>query len=402
MTIVFADEQKSGPDYSSERAIPVDGWFGSFGGAFVPETLRPSLDRLREAAHRSLADPNFNAKLATELRSWAGRPTGLTRAETLSEQWGAEILLKREDLAHTGAHKINNAIGQVMLANEMGLNRVVAETGAGQHGVATAAACARQGLECVVYMGQEDARRQAPNVGRMKLFGAEVREVTSGDRTLRSAVNEAIRDWVTDPERTFYAIGSVVGPDPYPWIVREFQAVIGREAVGQLGEDNLPDSVVACVGGGSNAIGMFRAFLNYQNVDLFGFEAAGDGKLGAATLSHGRPGVLHGSYSQLLQDRHGQVSDTHSISAGLDYPGVGPEHAHLAATGRATYRSVSDSEALEALRECCRLEGILPALETAHALAGARQLASECPGTRILVCLSGRGDKDLEALLETK
>ena len=401
MIVSLSESQAgAGPDYSTQHAFPENGWFGPFGGAFVPETLRPSLDRLEEAAYRHLADTAFNSQLEAELQSWAGRPTSLTRAERLSSLWGAEILLKREDLAHTGAHKINNAIGQVLLARAMGLRRIVAETGAGQHGVATAAACARLGLECVVYMGQEDARRQAPNVGRMKLFNADVREVTSGDRTLRSAVNEAIRDWVTDPEDTFYAIGSVVGPHPYPWIVREFQSVIGREAIRQLGSENLPDSVVACVGGGSNAIGTFRAFLERDSVQLFGFEAAGDSGLGAATLSGGSPGVLHGSYSMLLQDQHGQVCKTHSISAGLDYPGVGPEHSHLAAGGKAIYRSVGDSEALAALKECCEAEGILPALETAHALAGAKQVAAEQPGTTILVCLSGRGDKDLEALLE--
>jgi tryptophan synthase beta chain len=369
----------------------------------VPETLVPALARLETEARRVLFEPAFRAALDAELADWVGRPTPLTRAERLGEAWGAEVWLKREDLTHTGAHKINNAVGQALLARHLGARRVVAETGAGQHGVAAAAACARIGLPCVVYMGEVDAARQAPNVARMRRLGAEVVEVRSGDRTLRAAIDEALRDWVSDPEGTFYLLGSAVGPHPYPWLVRELQAVIGREARAQLltRVGALPDLVVACVGGGSNAIGIFHAFLGDRDVELLGVEAGGDGTAigrNAATLAHGRLGVLHGSRSLLLQDGHGQVVETHSVSAGLDYPGVGPEHAFLREIGRVRYESASDDDALEALDEVSRLEGILPALETAHAFAGARRAAVSRPGARVLVGLSGRGDKDLGIL----
>ena len=313
------------------------------------------------------------------------------------------VIVKREDLAHTGAHKINNALGQAMLARLIGATRIVAETGAGQHGVASAAACARVGLPCVVYMGAIDCERQAPNVERMMRLGAEVVPVTSGDQTLRAAIDEALRDWVSDPVNTYYLLGSAVGPHPYPYLVRELQSVIGREARAQILDriGALPDAVVACVGGGSNAIGLFHGFLADRDVEILGIEAGGKGGgLGdnSATLSHGRPGVLHGSYSMLLHDQHGQVQETHSISAGLDYPGVGPEHAFLASIGRVRYETASDEEALQALDECAALEGILPALETAHAFAGAKRWARDHPGGRILLGLSGRGDKDMPTL----
>jgi tryptophan synthase beta chain len=379
------------------------GRFGEYGGRFVPETLMPALGLLETGARTALADPEFRTMFEAELRDWIGRPTPLTRADRLGEAWGAEVWLKREDLAHTGAHKINNAIGQALLALRMGAVRVIAETGAGQHGVASAAACARLGLPCTVYMGEVDAARQRPNVQRMKLLGAEVVEVTSGDRTLRAAIDEALRDWVSDPEGTYYLLGSAVGPHPYPWLVRELQAVIGREARAGMREaaGGLPDAVVACVGGGSNAIGIFHAFLGDPDVDLVGVEAGGSGTgLGehAATASLGSPGVLHGSLSLLLQDSFGQVRDTHSVSAGLDYPGVGPEHSFLAAIGRVRYESVRDEEAVAALEECAAAEGIIPALESAHAVAGAKRLAARTPGTRILIAMSGRGDKDLGIL----
>ncbi|MGD8907125.1 MAG: tryptophan synthase subunit beta, partial [Gammaproteobacteria bacterium] len=370
------------------------GRFGPYGGRFVPETLVPALDRLEAGIRDHLKDPGFQSCLGAELRDWAGRPTALTPAPALGKAWGAEVWLKREDLAHTGAHKINNALGQAMLARLIGATRIVAETGAGQHGVASAAACARVGLPCVVYMGAIDCERQAPNVERMMRLGAEVVPVTSGDQTLRAAIDEALRDWVSDPVNTYYLLGSAVGPHPYPYLVRELQSVIGREARAQILDriGALPDAVVACVGGGSNAIGLFHGFLADRDVEILGIEAGGKGGgLGdnSATLSHGRPGVLHGSYSMLLHDQHGQVQETHSISAGLDYPGVGPEHAFLASIGRVRYETASDEEALQALDECAALEGILPALETAHAFAGAKRWARDHPGGRILLGLSG-------------
>jgi tryptophan synthase beta chain len=380
------------------------GRFGPFGGRFVPETLVPALNRLEELVASTLGAPDFQREYAAELNSWAGRPTALTRAHGLSRKWGAESWLKREDLAHTGAHKINNAIGQAMLACRMGAKHVVAETGAGQHGVACAAACARLSIPCIVYMGSKDMQRQRPNVGRMKLLGADVRAVSSGDQTLRAAIDEALRHWVSEPMDAYYLLGSAVGPHPYPYLVRELQSVIGREARAQIrvAAGGLPDAIVACVGGGSNAIGLFHPFIGDRDVALIGIEVGGRGPgLGdnAASLASGRPGVLHGSYTMLLQDPHGQVSETHSISAGLDYSAVGPEHAYLQSTGRARYETARDEEALSALRECCELEGILPALESAHALAGARQYAAAHAGRRILVGLSGRGDKDLATLL---
>ncbi len=335
-----------------------------------------------------------------------GRPTPLTYAARLSQAWGARIWLKREDLAHTGAHKINNAIGQALLAQELGAQRIIAETGAGQHGVASAAACARLGMPCTVYMGEIDMQRQAPNVGRMRLMGASVVPVTSGDRTLRAAIDEALRDWVADPLDTYYLLGSVVGPHPYPYLVRELQAVIGQEARTQILDATgaLPDAIIACVGGGSNSIGLFHAWVPERGVEIIGVEAGGRGaELGAnaATLTYGRPGVLHGTYSLLLQDADGQIQETHSVSAGLDYPGVGPEHALLLATGRVRYEAASDAEALAALKECCELEGILPAIESAHALAGTKRWAAANAGKRILVGLSGRGDKDMSTLQRT-
>jgi tryptophan synthase beta chain len=372
----------------------------------VPETLIPAHERLERGARRWLTDPDFQAELNRELRDWVGRPTALSPAPRLSKRWGAQVWLKREDLAHTGAHKINNAIGQALLARRLGAKRIVAETGAGQHGVASAAACARVGLPCTVYMGAVDMERQAPNVGRMRLLGASVIPVTSGDRTLRAAIDEALRDWVADPTSTYYLLGSAVGGHPYPYIVRELQAVIGREARAQLLERSgaLPDALFACVGGGSNAIGLFHAFLGDRSVDIVGVEAGGRGSgLGenAATLVNGRPGVLHGSYSMLLQDRHGQIQETHSVSAGLDYPGVGPEHSLLSSIGRVRYEAASDAEALAAVRECCECEGILPAIESAHALAGARRWAASHAGACILIGLSGRGDKDMLTLTQT-
>ena len=379
------------------------GRFGPWGGRFVPETLVPALDRLQAGVAEHLHSAAFQGCLGAELRDWAGRPTALTFAPRLSQAWDAEVWLKREDLAHTGAHKINNALGQAMLAKMLGAKRIVAETGAGQHGVASAAACARIGMPCLVYMGEIDCERQVLNVERMRRLGAEVVPVTSGDRTLRAAIDEALRDWVSDPEGTYYLLGSVVGPHPYPYLVRELQAVIGKEARGQVIEraGGLPDLVVACVGGGSNAIGLFHGFLGDPSVEILGIEAGGHGTgLGenAATISFGRPGVLHGTYSLLLSDDDGQVYETDSVSAGLDYPGVGPEHAFLATIGRVRYAYANDQESLAALDECCELEGILPALETAHAFAGAKRWARANPGKRILLGLSGRGDKDMPTL----
>jgi tryptophan synthase beta chain len=379
------------------------GRFGPFGGRYAPETLIPALERLTKGVQRSLHDPDFQAELGRELKDWVGRPTALSHAPTLSERWGAELYFKREDLAHTGAHKINNALGQALLARRLGAKRVIAETGAGQHGVATAAACARVGIPCIVYMGAVDVLRQAPNVERMVQFGAEVVPVKSGDQTLRAAIDEAFRDWVSDPAGSYYLLGSALGPHPYPLLVRELQAVIGREARAQFIErtGGLPDAVFACVGGGSNAIGLFHPLIADASVVLIGIEAGGrSNKLGdnAATLATGRPGVLHGTYSLLLQDQNGQVQETHSVSAGLDYPGVGPEHALLQAVGRVSYASATDDEALDALRECCASEGILPAIESSHALAGAKRWALANPGKKILIGMSGRGDKDMPTL----
>lgn len=382
------------------------GRFGPFGGRYVPETLIPALERLTEGVQAHLHDTEFRQTLGSELATWAGRPTALTYAGRLSAAWGAHIWLKREDLAHTGAHKINNALGQALLAQRLGARRIVAETGAGQHGVASAAACARLGLPCTVYMGAIDMERQAPNVGRMRLLGAQVVPVTGGDRTLRAAIDEALRDWVSDPLGTYYLLGSAVGPHPYPYLVRELQAVIGREARTQYQQaaGRLPDAVIACVGGGSNAIGMFHAFVPDRGVEIIGIEAGGRGAMlggNAATLSFGRPGVLHGSYSMLLQDADGQIQETHSVSAGLDYPGVGPEHALLAHSGRVRYETAGDEESLAAVRALCEFEGILPALESAHALAGARRWAHAHAGGTVLVCLSGRGDKDMPTFQQT-
>jgi tryptophan synthase beta chain len=385
--------------------VSASGRFGPYGGAYVPETLVPALDELETAAAEAFADPGFTTALRDWLRDVAGRPTPLTLAGRLSaECGGAQIWLKREDLLHTGAHKINNAIGQVLLARRMGKQRIIAETGAGQHGVATATACAAFGLECVVYRGAEDVVRQAPNVDRMRLLGAEVRTVESGSRTLKDATNEAIRDWVTNVRTTHYVIGSVVGPHPYPSLVRDLQRVIGDEArqQGLQRWGRLPTAVVACVGGGSNAIGIFTAFLDDAGVRLVGVEAAGESLVSghhAAPLSAGRPGVLHGSYSYLMQDEDGQVLSTHSISAGLDYPGVGPEHSFLRDSGRAEYRAVTDAQAVAALHRLCRLEGIIPALESSHALHTAAELAAGLGAEEmVLVCLSGRGDKDLSSV----
>jgi tryptophan synthase beta chain len=366
------------------------GLYGTYGGRYVPETLIPALDELDAGWRAAQADPAFTAELDELGRTFAGRPTPLTRAERFAPD--KRLYLKREDLLHTGAHKLNNALGQAVLARRLGKKRIVAETGAGQHGVATATVCARFGYECVVYMGEEDMRRQRPNVERMELLGAQVRPVDFGTRTLKEATSEAIRDWITNVETTHYLIGSCVGPAPYPEIVRELQSVIGREARAQFveAEGRLPEVAVACVGGGSNAIGMFAAFVEETDVRLVGVEAAG-----AASLGAGRAGVLHGARSSVLADEDGQIADAHSISAGLDYPGVGPEHAFLRDTGRAEYVRATDEEALAAFRELTRTEGIIPALEPAHALARARELEEQL----ILVCLSGRGDKDLEQVL---
>ena len=406
MSSSIPDSERLLADSIAGRFPDSQGRFGPFGGRYVPETLIPALERLEEGIRTHLHAPDFQLPYQEQLRSWVGRPTPVTYAPRLSERWGAQIWLKREDLAHTGAHKINNAIGQALLAQRLGAKRIVAETGAGQHGVASAAACARLGVPCTVYMGAVDMERQAPNVGRMRLLGATVVPVTSGDRTLRAAIDEALRDWVADPLDTYYLIGSAVGPHPYPYLVRELQAVIGREARRQMLEEagGLPDVLLACVGGGSNSIGAFHAFVPERSVAIIGVEAGGRGQgLGdnAATLSYGSPGVLQGSFSMLLQDPEGQIQETHSVSAGLDYPGVGPEHALLLAAGRVRYQTASDEEALEAVHLCCELEGILPALESAHALAGARRWAQSNPGKRILVCLSGRGDKDMPTLQTT-
>jgi len=381
------------------------GHFGPYGGSFVSETLTHALDELRAAYARYKDDPEFVAEFHHELAHFVGRPSPLYHAKRWSEQLGgAQILFKREDLNHTGAHKVNNTIGQAMLARRMGKPRVIAETGAGQHGVATATIAARYGMRCVVYMGSTDVARQAANVYRMKLLGATVVPVESGSKTLKDALNEAMRDWVTNVEDTFYIIGTVAGPHPYPMMVRDFQSVIGRECLAQMPErfGRQPDVVVACVGGGSNAIGIMHPYIDVPGVRLVGVEAAGEGvETGrhSASLSAGSPGVLHGNRTYLLQDEDGQILDTHSVSAGLDYPGVGPEHAWLKDSGRAEYVAVTDADALKAFHECCQIEGIIPALETAHAIAYATQLAQTMPrDALILVNLSGRGDKDMHTV----
>ena len=381
------------------------GRFGPYGGRFVPETLMAAIEELERAYLEARGDPAFQDELAALLKNYAGRPTPLYFAGNLTRHaGGARIYLKREDLAHTGAHKINNALGQALLARRMSKRRIIAETGAGQHGVATATVCSMLDMECTIYMGTTDMERQALNVYRMQLLGAKVQPVESGSRTLKDAINECMRDWVTNVRSTFYLLGSAVGPHPYPMMVRDFQSVIGREAREQLlaAEGRLPDYVVACVGGGSNAIGIFHPFLEDEGVQLIGVEAGGEGletDNHAASLVAGRPGVLHGSHSYLLQDPHGQVRETHSISAGLDYPGVGPEHAYLKEIGRARYLSATDKEALEAFSLLSRLEGIIPALEPSHALARAVDVARDAgPDKLVLVCLSGRGDKDIDTV----
>lgn len=384
----------------------MDGRFGTFGGRYVPETLVPALDELDVALDAALADPTFHAELDGLLHHYVGRPSPLSDAPRFSELVGAPVWLKREDLNHTGAHKINSALAQALLARRMGKRRIIAETGAGQHGVATATVCARLGLECVVYMGEEDMRRQRLNVYRMRLMGATVVPVTAGTRTLKDATTEAIRDWVTTCPTSHYIIGSVVGPAPYPRMVRDFQAIIGREARRQMLEraGRLPRTVVACVGGGSNAMGIFHPFVDDAEVELVGVEAAGhglDSGAHSASLTRGTPGVLHGALSYLLQDANGQVYPAHSISAGLDYPGVGPEHSHLKDTGRATYVSVTDEQALEGFALLGRLEGIIPALETAHAVAWiASQRGRWTADQPVLLCVSGRGDKDVAQVSE--
>ena len=379
------------------------GRFGTYGGRYVPEVLIPALDELAEAWAELREDAGFRGELSTLSETFVGRPTPITRADRLSGQLGYEIWLKREDLAHTGAHKINNALGQALLAKRLGKERIIAETGAGMHGVATATACALLGLPCVVYMGEEDTRRQAPNVSRMKLLGAEVVPVTAGSRTLKEAVNEALRDWAASVRTTHYIIGSVVGPHPFPVLVRDLQRVIGDEARPQFGDATGgadPDVVAACVGGGSNAIGMFTAFVGAPGIRLIGVEAGGRGSgLGehCSSLTQGQPGILHGAMSYLLQDDDGQVARTHSISAGLDYPGVGPEHAYLRDAGLAEYVSASDEDALDGFQALSRNEGIIPALEPAHVIGWLLHRPLE-PGTSVLVCLSGRGDKDLDTV----
>ena len=383
------------------------GHFGPYGGVFVAETLIDALDELRAAYEKYKNDPEFKKEFAYELKHYVGRPSPVYHAKRWSAHFGgAQVYLKREDLNHTGAHKINNVIGQAMLAKRMGKPRVIAETGAGQHGVATATIAARYGMECVVYMGSEDVKRQAQNVYRMKLLGATVVPVESGSKTLKDALNEAMRDWVTNVAHTYYIIGTVAGPHPYPMMVRDFQAVIGEEALVQMPElaGRQPDAIIACVGGGSNAMGIFYPYINKKNVRLIGVEAAGHGlETGkhAATLTAGKPGVLHGNRTYLLQDEHGQIIETHSISAGLDYPGVGPEHAWLKDSARAEYVSVTDNEALQAFHDLCRLEGIIPALESSHALAYAAKAAPRMNRDQILlVNLSGRGDKDMHTVAE--
>jgi tryptophan synthase beta chain len=380
--------------------------YGPFGGRYVAETLMPALEELERAFEQAQSDPAFQARLARLLADYVGRPTPLYHAQNLSRAVGYSVWLKREDLCHTGAHKMNNVLGQILLAERMGKPRVIAETGAGQHGVATATGAALLGLRCEVFMGEEDVRRQAPNVRRMQLLGATVHPVRSGSRTLKDAMNEAMRDWVTNVETTYYCVGSVAGPHPYPAIVREFQRVISVEAKQQIAKatGKLPAAVVACVGGGSNALGAFAEFIEHAEVRLIGVEAAGEGiETGrhAATLNAGKRGVLHGMRSYVLQDEHGQVKETHSISAGLDYPAVGPEHAWLKDRGRAEYHAVTDREALAAFKQLCRSEGIIPALESSHAVAFLPRLSGQIgKDEHVVVCLSGRGDKDLQTVLE--
>ncbi len=393
-------------DKRNQQLPDSNGYFGQFGGRFVPEILMPALTELSEAYEQVKKDKSFWEEYDLLSRTYSGRPTPLYEAKGLNDYCGGgRIFLKREDLTHTGAHKINNALGQGLLARNMKKRRIIAETGAGQHGVATAAVCAMLGMECVVYMGEEDVHRQALNVFRMRLMGAEVREVKSGSRTLKDAINEAFREWVTNVRTTYYLLGSVVGPHPYPAMVRDFQSVIGNEARKQLleREGRLPDFVVACTGGGSNAMGIFHSFLDDKDVALIGVEAAGRGLATgehAASLAAGTIGVLHGSKSYVMQDSDGQIMGTHSISAGLDYPSVGPEHSYLKDTGRAQYVAVTDEEALEGFQLLCRTEGIIPALESAHAVAYAVKLANTVKGQIILVNLSGRGDKDMDIVID--
>ncbi|MFC7286982.1 tryptophan synthase subunit beta [Herminiimonas glaciei] len=383
------------------------GHFGPYGGSFVAETLSHALAELKEAYAHYSKDPSFLAEFHYDLKHFVGRPSPIYHAKRWSEKMGgAQIYFKREDLNHTGAHKINNVIGQALLAKRMGKPRIIAETGAGQHGVATATICARFGLECVVYMGSEDVKRQAQNVYRMKLLGATVVPVESGSKTLKDALNEAMRDWVTNIENTFYIIGTVAGPHPYPMMVRDFQSVIGNECIEQMPEmtSRQPDYVVACIGGGSNAMGIFYPYIEHKNVQLVGVEAAGEGLESgkhSASLTAGSPGVLHGNRTYLLQDENGQIIETHSVSAGLDYPGVGPEHAWLKDSGRAQYVSITDEEALQAFHDCCHIEGIIPALESSHALSYAAKLAATLPKDKVVLAnLSGRGDKDMHTVAQ--
>ncbi len=397
--------QGNPPDWARYSLPDAQGHFGPYGGVFVAETLRAALDELTLAYSASREDPAFQRELAWDLEHFVGRPSPVYHAKRLSEHLGgAQIYLKREDLNHTGAHKVNNTVGQALLARRMGKPRVIAETGAGQHGVAAATVAARYGMECVVYMGTEDVARQAQNVYRMKLLGARVVPVDSGSRTLKDALNEAMRDWVTNVADTFYIIGTVAGPHPYPMMVRDFNSVVGRECLAQMPAmaGRQPDAILACVGGGSNAMGIFHAYIAHEDVKLIGVEAGGLGlQTGkhAASLSAGTPGVLHGNRTYLMQDANGQIQDTHSISAGLDYPGVGPEHAWLKDTGRAQYVAVTDEEALAAFHALCRMEGIIPALESSHALAHAMKIAPSMERERILlVNLSGRGDKDMHTV----
>jgi tryptophan synthase beta chain len=409
MTIQQPNSFRTGPDEH--------GHFGMFGGRFVAETLMPLILELEQAYAAAKVDPQFRTEMDHYLAHYVGRPSPLYFAERLTEHLraqsvakggagGAKIYFKRDELNHTGAHKVNNVLGQILVARRMGKRRIIAETGAGQHGVATATLCARFGLECIVYMGEVDVERQKPNVFRMKLLGAEVRPVTSGSKTLKDAMNEALRDWVTNVETTFYCIGTVAGPHPYPMMVRDFQSVIGRETREQMqaAEGRLPDSLVACIGGGSNAMGLFHPFLDDKEIEIYGVEAAGHGLasgLHAASIAGGRPGVLHGNRTYLLMNEDGQIQEAHSISAGLDYPGIGPEHAWLNDLGRVQYLSATDAEALDAFQLCCKLEGIIPALEPAHALAKVLELAPQKPKDHLMVMnMCGRGDKDIFAVAE--